>query len=179
MVGVVIVGVLATLAVRAVSVSHASARSADGRVAVRAVSAAQEAFFAERGVYANISSSNTTGWYPRDIGPGVAGWQPGKGSDYDPNTTTGRNGWSELDVPLETSAAVCTTGAGGPGVDPNGRGPLADHFAFSYVPAVDWFVVNCATDTDGDGEPAYFGGSSLFGMVLSNTQIDEAKAGAM
>ncbi len=167
MVVIAMVGILAALAVDGVSTYFSSARSVDARSGVSAVSVAQEMYKAEFGVYADVSPSRSTDWYPGDPQKGKArySWQQPGHALWQGNGI--RPGWQDLELPLgEFHGGGCTTDAGGA----TQLATLGDEtiagLSLGFTPQKDWYVVVCATDLDGDGELRIVGGSSLISEVI-------------
>ena len=167
MVTVTMVGILSAIGTMGVSRYFYSARVGDAKAAVSAIKIAQEMYKAEYGVYANVSGDDRdSGWYPGEPGKFIYPWVK---EDHDLFVgENGRPGWSDLDVPLtEFHGGGCTTDAGFAGENPTATHSIAgSSFAADDTPQTDWYVVVCATDVDGDGDDAKFGGSSLFSEVI-------------
>ena len=159
---VAMVGILSALAVEGVGRYFNSARVVDAKGAVSAIKQAQEIYKAKYGVYANVSLQRNTGWYPGDPAMGNVSY-PWKMDHPEYFGSAGRQGWSDLDVPLQRfRGGGCTTQAGFAGQN---VGTIAG-LTVADIPDQDWYVVVCATDFDNDARLARFGGSSLFSEIL-------------
>jgi len=175
MIVVAIVGVLAILAVVGFSKLIGSSRTTEAIGTVNAIKVAQEAYHAETGTYANLSSTLCTttscsSLYPTipagksAVGDYKVGWGVACGSACQ----TGMD-WSML--PVHISGGVMygystTAGFAGTSVTPSPitlpNGPSSTYtVTFPAVAPSDWFLVTGVGDENMDGIPCVVLGTSF------------------
>jgi type IV pilus assembly protein PilA len=151
---VVVVGILAVLAILGYRRYTATARSAEAKQVTAGIRMAQEAFKTEKGIYAAVSSDDTSYYPAATPGKFVTAWGGpcGNCASGDPD------GWKKLAVsPGEPVMFGYATVAGLGGAAPAGGGPAmvaAAAAAFAPLKATDPFYLTVAWgDYDGDGIP--------------------------
>ncbi|HEY2518155.1 MAG TPA: prepilin-type N-terminal cleavage/methylation domain-containing protein [Polyangiaceae bacterium] len=190
MIVVVIVGILAVLAVVGFRKLIGQARSAEAHQMINAIRVAQEAYHAETGTYADISSTlayqGTEGsLYPqgsvasRPTNPGnssfvVGDFKVGWGGPCNTGCNAGID-WFVL--PVHTEGGVMygyTTRAGLAGSNSYINGGTVTkvnmtssvQITLPAPPTADWFLITAVGDENMDGVPAVYLGSSFSNDIL-------------
>jgi type IV pilus assembly protein PilA len=143
---VVIVGVLATLAIVGYRKMMTSSQTAEATHMIQAIRAAQEAYRAEVGVYANIASSLDNFCPTRTTWPSKASW--------DPTCTAGTTmTWAALPVHVDGPVRFGYSTVAGRVGDPMPNAPsgMGQTPTFAEITNADWFVIAARGDMDGNG----------------------------
>lgn len=169
LIAIACLGILAALAAVSVKGWFEEAHQMEAKASIAQIAAAQEAFYAINGRYANVTNARGTSWYPATPdGSTHRAWANEAHAHWGPHGA-GLPGWSELELPPGTTLTGCTTDAGLRGEDPFARGDIAGldeaevTAAMGPVALAPWFVVICAVDADQDGAPAVYGWASFLG----------------
>jgi type IV pilus assembly protein PilA len=170
MVVVVIVGVMATVAVSAMSGHMKAAKSAEVTAMMQSIRAAQEQWRAENQTYLDVTQN---GWYPRDPSTGGVGklqrsfFFPAASTSHGDNTR-----WLTLNPkatgPVRYGYRVNAGLPGAPLTTP------ARTVAGLTWPAHNepWYVIQALGDIDGDGQVSYFVMSSLNSELYSENSAE-------
>jgi prepilin-type N-terminal cleavage/methylation domain-containing protein len=149
MVTVVIVGVLATLAVVAFRKRIRSAKTSEAMQIIENIRAAQDAFKAETGKYANISQSLTS-YYPYDPTLNPGSMQKVQWGAACTNCNANIS-WARINV--NTNGPVFfgyATIAGDASVAPPSLSVNSKTVSLSNIAGNPWYVVTAKGDTDGN-----------------------------
>lgn len=170
MVVVVIAGVLAMVALRAMNTHIATSKSIEATSMVQSIRSAQGRYHAMTGIYLDVSSQGT--FYPR-LPSGAEGmvrvpfFYPAGGSAPPDNTR-----WLELNPTVAGPVQYgYITRAGLPGVAmPNLQVAVA---GFSPpTPTESWYVVEAVGDIDGDGNLSHFVATNLSDAIVSDDETE-------